>query len=135
MYKLKTVYNDGCKINNYRDSLKYFNNIRTLDRECVVCLHLNTTHKVIAKEIVSIGSLNQSVVHPRELFKGAILNSASAIIIAHNHPSGEVEPSENDKEITKNLIAAGKILGIEVIDHIIVARVGCYSFKQHENIE
>ncbi|MFZ2969993.1 MAG: JAB domain-containing protein [Minisyncoccia bacterium] len=79
---------------------------------------------------VSVGSLNASIVHPREVFSEAIKNKAASVIFAHNHPSGDTEPSEDDLEITKRLIEAGKILGIEIIDHIIVTKNGFLSFKE-----
>jgi len=89
------------------------------DREMLICLHLNIKHAVISYEIVSVGSLNFSVVHPRECFKGALLANAAAIIVYHNHPSGDETPSAEDVAVTKRLVDAGKILGIEVLDHII----------------
>ena len=85
----------------------------------VVCL--STANKVTRYETISIGSLNSSVVHPREIFKFAIENSAASIILVHNHPSGNPEPSKEDIAITKKLVDAGKIISIEVIDHIIIA--------------
>jgi len=92
----------------------------------VICL--NSRNQSVAE--VSIGSLNASIVHPREVFSEAIKNKSASIILAHNHPSGSLEPSEEDLEITKRLIEAGKILGIEVIDHIIVTKEGYLSFKE-----
>jgi DNA repair protein RadC len=71
-----------------------------------------------------------SIVHPREVFAGAIKNKAASVILAHNHPSGDPEPSEDDLDITKRLVASGKILGIEVIDHIIITKTGFLSFKE-----
>ncbi|MFA5021355.1 MAG: DNA repair protein RadC [Patescibacteria group bacterium] len=79
---------------------------------------------------VSVGSLNASIVHPREVFAEAIKNKAASVIFAHNHPSGDTEPSEDDLEITKRLAEAGKIMGIEVIDHIIIAQKSFFSFKE-----
>ena len=76
-----------------------------------------------------IGTLNASLVHPREVFKDAIAHSAASVVLAHNHPSGDPEPSEDDLTITKRLIEAGKILGVEVIDHLIVGKNGFFSFK------
>lgn len=79
---------------------------------------------------VSLGTLNVSIVHPREVFAEAIKSKAASVIIAHNHPSGDPEPSKNDLEITKRLVEAGKILGIEVVDHIIVTKIKFFSFKE-----
>jgi DNA repair protein RadC len=90
---------------------------------------LNPRNKIIGISTISIGTLNASLVHPREVFKDAIVHSAASVVLAHNHPSGDPEPSEDDLTITKRLIAAGKILGIEVMDHIIIAKNGFFSFK------
>jgi len=100
-----------------------------LDRENFVVLLLDTKNKIIGLNTVSIGTLNSSLVHPREVFKPAILASAAAIILAHNHPSGDPKPSKEDIEITKRLIEAGDLLGIAVLDHIIVGD-SCLSLKE-----
>jgi DNA repair protein RadC len=91
---------------------------------------LNPRNKIIGISTISIGILNASLVHPREVFKDAITHSAASVVLAHNHPSGDPEPSEDDITITKRLIEAGKILGIEVMDHIIIAKNGFFSFKE-----
>jgi DNA repair protein RadC len=83
---------------------------------------------------VSVGTLNANLVHPREVFKEAIQSLAAQIILAHNHPSGDPEPSEDDLEITKRLVEAGTILGIEVVDHIIITKTGFMSFKDKKLI-
>jgi DNA repair protein RadC len=101
------------------------------DREKFLCLHLNVKNQIISFEVVSTGSLTSSIVHPREVYKGAILANAASVIFMHNHPSGDPEPSTDDMEITKRLEKAGNILGIDVLDHIIVASSGFYSFRQH----
>jgi len=106
-----------------------------LDRECFVVAMLDTKLKLIGLNTVSIGSLNQSVVHQREVFKPAILSSTFAILLGHNHPSGSVLPSVEDKKLTERLVCAGKILGIEVLDHIIVGYgKEYYSMKEHNDI-
>jgi DNA repair protein RadC len=92
-------------------------------------LILNTKHKIVAVHEISRGSLNSSIVHPREVFKPAVLHNAAAIICFHNHPSGDPKPSEEDIAITRRLVEAGKILGIEVLDHIIVSDEGYTSLK------
>ncbi|ABO68782.1 JAB domain-containing protein [Geobacillus thermodenitrificans] len=81
---------------------------------------LNTKNEVVAVHRCHIGSLNASIVHPREVFKAAILNNAASIIVAHQHPSGDVTPSKEDVEMTKRLAEAGRILGIEVLDHLVI---------------
>jgi len=91
---------------------------------------LNPRNKIIGISTISIGTLNASLVHPREVFKDAIMHSAASVVLAHNHPSGDPEPSEDDITITKRLTEAGKILGVEVIDHIIVGKNGFFSFKE-----
>lgn len=94
--------------------------MRHLDREHFCALLLNTKHQVLAKETISIGTLNSSIVHPRELYKTAIKRNAAAVILVHNHPSGDPNPSKEDREITRRLQEAGSIIGIEVLDHIII---------------
>ena len=85
---------------------------------CIFCL--NTKNKIVGVHTISIGSLNASIVHPREVFKAAMLNNAAAIICIHNHPSGDPKPSWEDIETTKRLVEAGEILGIRVLDHVII---------------
>jgi len=102
-------------------------------KEHFVILYLNTRNDLIVNN-VSIGTLNASLVHPREVFKGAIRSHAAQVIIAHNHPSGNTEPSEDDLTLTKRLVKAGKILGIEVVDHVIITNRGYFSFKEKKLI-
>ncbi len=104
--------------------------IKDKAKEHFLLLILNTRNKVTSIENVSIGTLNASLVHPREVFREAIRQSASSVILAHNHPSGDEAPSEEDLKITKRLAEAGKILGIEVLDHIIIGKDAAYSFKE-----
>jgi DNA repair protein RadC len=91
-----------------------------VDREHFVALFLDQKHKLIGLHLVAIGSLTAAVVHPREVLKCAILANAAALVVGHNHPSGAAEPSREDRALTIRLVAAGKLLGIEVLDHIIV---------------
>ena len=102
-----------------------------LDKECFMVLHLNSKNKVIKDEIISIGILNASIIHPREVFKSAIKESANSIILVHNHPSGDSEPSIEDKEITERLMEAGELLDIKVLDHVIIGKNNYYSFKEN----
>lgn len=106
--------------------------LRGLDREHFLVLLLNPKHAVLGLETVSIGTLNCSLVHPREVFKQAIKRSASAIVLAHNHPSGICEPSKEDLQVTKRLKDAGDLVGIEVIDHLIIGEDRYYSFCENE---
>ncbi len=103
---------------------------RYCDREHFKAVFLNTKHHVITVETVSVGSLNSSIVHPRELFKNSIKRSAAALILAHNHPSGDPTPSAEDIEITRRLVEAGNIIGIQVLDHIIIGDHGYVSLKE-----
>lgn len=103
-----------------KDVWERMEDIRGSKKEHFVVFYLDSRNQEIQREIISVGTLNESLVHPREVFEGAIKNNASSIIIAHNHPSGGLEPSQADIEITKKLIHAGKILDIKIIDHIIV---------------
>jgi len=103
--------------------------LRDHKKEHFVIFYLDSRNQEIKREIISVGSLNANLVHPREVFEPAVKHLAAQIILAHNHPSGDPEPSEDDLEITKRLTESGKILGIEVIDHIIITKTGFISFK------
>lgn len=101
------------------------------DREHFVVMLLDTQNQVTAIHTVSIGSLNATIIHPREVFKIAILHNSASIICAHNHPSGRPDPSQQDLDGTKRLVDAGEIIGIEILDHIVVGFGGKYtSFKE-----
>ena len=104
--------------------------IANLDRENFVVVLLNTKNEVIETSTVSVGTLGASLVHPREVFKPAVRASAASVILAHNHPSGKVEPSREDREVTRRLGEAADILGIEVLDHVIVGD-GYFSMKEN----
>jgi DNA repair protein RadC len=104
--------------------------IANLDRENFVVVLLNTKNEVLAFPTVSVGTLSASLVHPREVFKAAIRASAAGIVLAHNHPSGRVGPSREDREVTRRLKEASKIIGIEVEDHVILGD-GYFSMKEH----
>jgi DNA repair protein RadC len=113
-----------------KDVWEELKDVRNHKKEHFITLYLDSRNQEMKREIISIGSLNANVVHPREVFEPAVRNYAAHIIVAHNHPSGEPDPSKDDIEITRRLVEAGKILGIEVLDHIIVARNGFMSFKE-----
>ncbi len=106
--------------------------IRATNREHFVGFYLNSRNQVLRREIISIGSLNASIVHPREVYQPAIAVSAASLILAHNHPSGDPTPSEEDLAITRRLVEAGRILGIDVLDHVVVARDSYASFKERK---
>ena len=102
---------------------------RRLDREHFWRIDVDARSKVLGYEVVSVGTISASLVHPREVFKGAILNNAAAIIIAHNHPSGDTTPSAEDKEATRRIQRAGDLLGIPLLDHLVLADKSFHSFK------
>ncbi|MCX5800380.1 MAG: DNA repair protein RadC [Candidatus Eisenbacteria bacterium] len=101
-------------------------------KEHFCTLYLDTRNRVIKKETISIGTLNASLVHPREVFQPAVECSAASVILVHNHPSGEAEPSREDLLLTKRLVSAGEIMGIDVLDHVIVARHSFVSLKERK---
>ncbi|OGW25984.1 MAG: hypothetical protein A2X59_04460 [Nitrospirae bacterium GWC2_42_7] len=117
------------KVSSPGEVYKIMGFLKKADREKFYVLHLDTKSNVIAKEMVSMGTLSYAVVHPREIFKGAILNNASSIICVHNHPSGDSSPSKNDMEITKRIKEAGSLIGIQMLDHIIIGSKDYYSFE------
>lgn len=102
-----------------------------LDREVFGVLLVDTRNRITAMHVVSIGTLNGTLVHPREVFKVAILGNAAAVILFRNHPSGDPNPSHEDRQLTRRLIDAGRILGIDVLDHVILGdEARYYSFKE-----
>ncbi len=108
----------------------YIPRLRDLRVEQFRIVLLNSQNYILKDYIVSEGILNQTLVHPREVFRPAILESAASVVLIHNHTSGDVNPSNEDKEITKRLISTGEIIGIKVLDHIIISRTKYFSFKQ-----
>ena len=98
-------------------------------------MHLDVKSRVTLVELVSLGTLNASLAHPRETFRRAVKQGSASIIIAHNHPSGEVEPSDEDTKTTKQLFEAGNILGITLIDHVIFADDKFFSFRENKEGE
>ncbi|MFW5703335.1 MAG: RadC family protein [Patescibacteria group bacterium] len=113
------------------DCLPYLHSLSTKKKEYFAGLYLNARNQVVHQEVISIGTVNASLVHPREVFEPAVRCSAASVIIAHNHPSGDVEPSDADMKITQRIVKAGELMGIELIDHLIIAGQQWYSFKQH----
>ncbi|WP_245243548.1 RadC family protein, partial [Mesobacillus selenatarsenatis] len=118
-------------IRSPEDGAKYLmNDMRFLTQEHFVCLYLNTKNQVIHRQTIFIGSLNASIVHPREVFKEAVRRSAASVICVHNHPSGDPTPSREDIEVTKRLAESGKIVGIELLDHLIIGENKYVSLKE-----
>ena len=126
--KVRQIWQDVCSepLTSPDEVLAYLDtlDIASADREVFVVLHLDTRNRVVAHETTSIGSQNASLVHPREVFKAAILKGATSIILAHNHPSGDPAPSKEDIDLTHRLAEAGGLMGIQVLDHVVVAPPG-----------
>ena len=118
------------QIKEARDVLPFVNEIRDKRQEYFVCLSLNGAHEVIENRVVTVGLLDSNQVHPREVFADPLVDRAAAVIFAHNHPSGNPSPSPEDIALTKRLVDAGKLLGINVLDHLIVTKRGYLSLKQ-----
>jgi DNA repair protein RadC len=116
---------------NVFECLKEF---RDKKKEHFIVLHLNTQNEIINREIVSIGSLNASLVHCREVYSSAITAGCASILVCHNHPSGSLEPSSEDLSVTKRLVEAGKILGVELTDHVIISQNGYYSLRENHQL-
>jgi len=138
-YRLQMVRDGSIRahtITKAKDIIKAMKAFALSDRELFVSLYLNSRNQVIAHHVISIGTVNAAMVHPREVFKLAIIKNACSIIVAHNHPSGGIDPSDADLKITKRLTDAGKILGIELIDHIIITPAGqTFSIKRTSLLE
>ena len=125
---------DRCKysrIQNPADVANWLRDIAKAKQEILVAMTLDSNNNIIHRRIVTVGLINCTHVHPREVFYGAITDRAVHIIIAHNHPSGNLKPSQEDKDITLRLKASGKIIGIEISDHIIVTSKGYFSFFEN----
>ena len=121
-------------INDAKDAVAQLADLRDLKKEHLVALYINARNKLIHRDLVSVGTLNANLVHPREVFEPAIARASAQVIVAHNHPSGDPEPSEDDLIITKKLVDGGKLLDIELIDHIIITKTGYLSFKDKKLI-
>jgi len=120
----------GEAINRAEDAIDCFASIRTMPQEVMVVMSLNGANRPIKTRWTTVGLLDCNQVHPREVFADPLMDRAAAIIIAHNHPSGTLEPSSEDLALTKRLQNAGELLGIRVLDHLIVSASGFISLKQ-----
>ena len=130
---LETPYKRHAKLTDSGAVYHEMQDIKDWTKEAMVAFYIDTAGKVISREILSIGILNASIIHPREIFRTAIIRNANAVIISHNHPSGKVKPSEEDIRITKQVKAAGDIIGIKLLDHVIVAKTDYYSFNENDD--
>lgn len=122
--------NKTVRLTTTENALSYLGFIRNKKQEYVVCLSLDSGHRLIARRIITIGLLDVSLAHPREVFTGPLKDRAASVIIAHNHPSGITKPSKQDLVLTQQLAAAGQLLGVPLQDHIIVSKNEHYSFRK-----
>lgn len=135
MVKEKSIKYENRKITSPSDAEVLCRSfLEDSDREQLIAISLDTKNQPTNINVVSIGSLNSSIVHPREVFKLAILSNANSIIIAHNHPSGDATPSREDINITKRLKECGELIGINLIDHIIIGDEGSFTSLKEKGI-
>lgn len=122
---------DAQPLQNMTEILARLSTIKDKQQEYFVCLTLDGGQRLIALRTITIGTLNTTIAHPREVFSDAIADRAASVIIAHNHPSGDANPSDKDISLTQQLAAAGQLLGIALQDHLIVSKNAHFSFRQH----
>lgn len=118
-------------LRSIHDLLARFDDIRNKQQEYVICLSLDGGQRLLAQRTITIGTLDTVIAHPREVFADAIADRAASVVVAHNHPSGEISPSQKDIALTQQLAAAGQLLGIVLRDHIILTKTSYFSFRQH----
>ena len=121
---------ESTKITSPQDILPLVAHLEGKKQEHFCCLTLNGAGEVIENRVITVGLLNHSLVHPREVFADAITDRAASVILVHNHPSGTLEPSSQDINITRQLVEAGSILGIRVLDHLIITKKGSVSMRE-----
>jgi len=129
-FSRRRLHTSNTKIRSPQDVVKLLGHLVDKKQEYLICITLNGAHEVIRSRTVTIGTANSTIAHPREIYSCAIKDHACAIIVAHNHPSGNCEPSQEDRQATRRIHEAGEVLGIKLLDHIIFARSGHYSFKE-----
>jgi DNA repair protein RadC len=122
------------KVESIKDVVAQFSYLREKQREHLAALYLNARNEIVFKKHLFVGTLDANICHPREIFKYAIEKNAASIILVHNHPSGDPEPSKADLEITKRIQEAGKIMGIDLLDHVIISKNKIFSFKEKKLI-
>ena len=122
------------KIESIKDVIAQMSYLRDKTREHLAALYLNARNELVFKKHIFVGTLDANIAHPREIFEHALANHAASVILVHNHPSGDPQPSKADLEITKRILEAGKIMGIDVLDHVIIAKNKIFSFKEKKLI-
>jgi len=122
------------KIESIKDVIAQMSYLRDKTREHLAALYLNARNELVFKKHIFVGTLDANIAHPREIFEHALANHAASVILVHNHPSGDPQPSKADLEITKRILEAGKILGIDLLDHIIITKTKAFSFKEKKLI-
>ena len=128
-FSRRFLLQDGVKLQHASEVYQLVSDLKEKKQEYFVTLTLDGAARLIQKRVVFIGTLNQSLVHPREVFADAIVDRAAGIICVHNHPSGNIQPSREDIAVTKKLVEAGKIIGIRIIDHVIIGKTTYFSFQ------
>ena len=131
----RRLFRDLVVVRNVQDVLPLISHIADKKQENFICISLNGANEVIGNRVVTVGLLNSTQIHPREVFADVISDRAAAVMLAHNHPSGILKPSTDDIAMTKQMVEAGRILGISVLDHIIITRKGYLSFKKEGLID
>ncbi len=131
-FSKRFLIKDDIKITNARDVVKIAEELKNKKQEYFLTFTLDGANVLIHKRVIFIGTLNESLVHPREVFADAITDRAASVIFVHNHPSGNFEPSKEDIAITERLVKVGKIVGINVLDHIIISKNGYFSFNEND---
>ncbi len=124
----------GIELSRPEDVLPLLAEWRRASQEHFIGFYLNARNQLLARRVISLGSLSASIVHPREVFKPAITHSAAGLIVAHNHPSGDPEPSPEDLAVTRRLAQAGELIGIELLDHVVIAERGFVSLKSRGRV-
>jgi len=134
-YEVLSERNGGeVRVTCPKDLMPYLSSYSKKRQECFIAITMNGNQEVIRIHLVTLGILNRTLIHPREIFVRAIKDHAASLIICHNHPSGSLEPSKEDREATKRLQDAGKLLGIEVLDHLIISKAGYFSFREQGDL-
>jgi DNA repair protein RadC len=113
-------------------ALIYTPRMKHLTKEHFLAVYLDTKNKIICDQVITVGTLNASLVHPREVFHGAIKNLANSVVVLHNHPSGDPTPSEEDLKVTEKLVATGEVMGIDLLDHLIITKNGYWSWNEQK---